>query len=154
MCDTQQLLLVDIGAGANDLRVVPPEQAHVTLSRIPMQESTVPGDRVYRTRQPPADLTPAFGRGKRFRLSNEKNKDGSDSQIVVETVGPKEKMYPLPQSDQNTWRLARPDDIANGIPPDQPEINEQIGPHQLEDGRLWFGKTFYNGEGLSGVSFR
>ena len=151
MCDTQQLLLIDIGAGANDLRVVPPEQAHVTLSRIPMQESTVPGDRVYRTPQPPADLTLAFGPGKRFRLSTEKNKYGFDSEIVVEKVGPKEKKHPLPQTDQNTWRLARPDDIANGIPPDQAEINEQIGPHQLEDGRLWFGKTFYNGEGLSGV---
>src|SRR6185437_10296527 len=31
------------------------------------------------------------------------------------------------------------------------EMNEQIGPHQLEGDLLWFGKTFYNGEGLTGV---
>ena len=37
------------------------------------------------------------------------------------------------------------------IPPDQADINEEIGPHQLEGGRLWFGKTFYNGEGSTGV---
>ena len=95
MCDTQQLLLVDVEPGANNLRVVPHQQADITLSRIPMQESSVPGDRVYRTPQPPTDLAPAFGPGKRFRLANENNKDGSDSQIVVEKVGPKEKSIPI-----------------------------------------------------------
>jgi hypothetical protein len=34
---------------------------------------------------------------------------------------------------------------------DPAEMNEQVGPHQVEGGRLWFGKTFYNGEGLTGV---
>ena len=28
---------------------------------------------------------------------------------------------------------------------------EQIGPHQIEGGLLWFGKTFYNGEGMTGT---
>lgn len=151
MCDTQQLLLVDIEPGANVLRVVPHKQARTKLSRIPMQESTA-GDRVYRTPQPQADLTPAFGPGKRFRLSNQKNKDGSDSKIVVEKMGPKEKIHQLPQSDLNTWRLARRDEVdLRSIPPSQTDLNEEIGPHQLEEGRLWFGKTFYNGEGLTGI---
>ena len=30
-------------------------------------------------------------------------------------------------------------------------MNEEIGPHQLEGSRLWFGKTFYDSEGSSGV---
>jgi len=151
MSDTQQLLLVDVGGDAHTLRVVSPKQVRITLSRIPMQESTIQGDRVYYTPQLPGERPPAFGPGKRFRLSNEKNKHGSDSLIVVEKVSPKEKIYPLPQSDHNIWRLARPDDIANRTPSDYADINEQIGPHQLENGRLWFGKTFYNGEGSSGV---
>jgi len=116
-----------------------------------MEESSVPGGRVYRTPVPPANVTPAFGPRKRFRLATEKNPDGHESPIVVEKVGPKEKMYRLPQSELKTWQLARQDDIANGIPADQPLISEEIGPHQLEGDRLWFGKTFYNGEGRTGV---
>ena len=38
-------------------------------------------------------------------LSPERNKDGFDSPIVVEKVGTKEKMYPLPQSDQAPGEL-------------------------------------------------
>lgn len=59
--------------------------------------------------------------------------------------------YPLPQSDRKTWQAARPDDAKAFIRLNAPEMNEQIGPHQLEGDRLWFGKTFYNGEGLTGV---
>ena len=70
---------------------------------------------------------------------------------MVQKVGPKEKQYRLPQSELKTWQQARKDDIANGIPADQPLISEDIGPHQLEGDRLWFGKTFYNGEGRTGV---
>ena len=150
MTDSQQLLLVESGAEDQSLRVVPKEQARPTLSRIRMEESSV-GSRVYRTPVPPADVTPAFGPRKRFRLATEKNGDGWDSPLVVEKVGTKEKMYRLPQSELKTWQLARQDDIANGIPADQPLISEEIGPHQLEGNLLWFGKTFYNGEGRTGV---
>jgi hypothetical protein len=151
MSDTQQLLLVETGADNQGLRVVPKERARLTLSRIPLEESSVPGDRVYRTPVPPRDAPPAFGLRKQFRLTTEKNSDGWDSPLVAEKVGPKEKMYRLPQSDLETWQLARQDDIARGIPANQPHISEDIGPHQLEGHRLWFGKTFYNGEGLTGV---
>jgi len=150
MTDTQQLLLVERRDDDQQLRVVPKEQARSTLSRVRMEESSV-GGRVYRTPVPPADVTPAFGPRKRFRLATEKNGDGWDSPLVVEKVGTKEKMYRLPQSDLKTWQLARKDEIANGIPADQPLISEEIGPHQLEGNRLWFGKTFYNGEGRTGV---
>ena len=151
MADTRQLLLVETGADNQSLRVVPKEQAHLTLSRIPMEQSSVPGDRVYSTPVPPADIVPVFGPRKRFRLGTEKNPDGLESSLVVERVGAKAKKYRLPQSDLKAWQLARKDDIANGIPADQPHISEEIGPHQLESDRLWFGKTFYNGEGWTGV---
>ena len=150
MCNTQQLLLVDIEKGTNRLRVVPDKQARPTLSRIPVEQSTE-GDRVLRTPVPRPDRTPPFGPRKTFRLSKQKNRSGGDSRVVVEQAGNEEKIYQLPQSDRITWRLARPDDIERGIPPDQAEINEEIGPHQLYDDRLWFGRTFYNGEGGTGV---
>jgi hypothetical protein len=151
MADTQQLLLVETGADNQGLRVVPKEQACLTLSRIPLEESSIPGDRVYRTPVPTTAVVPVFGPREQFRLTTEKNSDGWDSPLVAEKVGPKEKMYRLPQSDLRTWQLARQDDIARGIPANQPHISEDIGPHQLEGHRLWFGKTFYNGEGLTGV---
>jgi len=151
MADTQQLLLVETGADNQGLRVVPKEEARLRLSRIPMEESSVPGDRVYRTPVPPTGVVPVFGPRKRFRLATEKNTDGLESPFVMETVGPKKKEYRLPRSELKTWQQARKDDIANGIPADQPLISEEIGPHQLEGNRLWFGKTFYNGEGWTGV---
>jgi hypothetical protein len=91
MADTQQLLLVESGAENQGLRVVPKEQARPTLSRIRMEESSAPGGRVYRTPVPPAAVTPPFGPRKQFRLATEKNRDGGDSLLVVEKVGPKKK---------------------------------------------------------------
>jgi len=150
MADTQQLLLVEIGADDQGLRVVPKEQARPMLSRIRMEEYSV-GGRAYRTPVALATVIPAFGPRKQFRLSAEKNNDGWECPMVVEKVGPREKVFRLPQSELKIWQLARQDDIANGIPADQPHISEEIGSHQVEGDRLWFGKTFYNGEGVTGV---
>lgn len=71
----------------------------------------------------------AFGR---FRLSKEKNRYGSE--------------YPVIVGDGTAYRLAQSESQ-----PDPAEMNEQIGPHQMDGGLFWFGKTFYNGEGASGV---
>ena len=152
MSDTQELLLVETNAGNPYLRVVPKEQARLTLSRIPMEKFFADwANRIYRTPVlPPPDL-PVFGPRKRFTLVKDQNKEGPESTIVVEKTGSRENKYRLPQSELETWQRARKDDIANGIPADQPHISEEIGPHQLEGARLWFGKTFYNGEGLTGV---
>jgi hypothetical protein len=60
-------------------------------------------------------------------------------------------LYPLPQTTLETWRKARPDEARNYSKIDLAEILEEIGPHQAEDGRIWFGKTFYNSEGATGV---
>jgi len=65
---------------------------------------------------------------------------------------PLDKKYPpLPQSDFETWRKARPDAYASGARLNPAEKNEEVGPHQLAGGRLWFGKTFYDSEGETGV---
>jgi hypothetical protein len=103
--------------------------------------------------EPPTAPDPviAFGPEKRFRLSQEKNKYGSDFPVIVEQRGQQKKSYLLLQSDLDTWREARPDDVKSGLAPDAAEMNEAIGPHQLEGDRLWFGKSFYNSEGLTGV---
>jgi hypothetical protein len=84
-------------------------------------------------------------------LSKQKNRYGSEYTVIVETSGPNQKSYSLAQSDLSTWQQARPDDARSFARPDPAEMNEEIGPHQLEGSRLWFGKTFYNSEGSTGV---
>lgn len=97
------------------------------------------------------DSVVSFGSGLGFRLAREKNKYGSEYTLIVEGTGTNQKPYPLPQTDLRTWQQARPDDAQNFALPDQAEMNEEIGPHQVEGDRLWFGKTFYNSEGSTGV---
>jgi hypothetical protein len=150
MANNQQLLLVDVDQETGGLHVAPAGEAGRVLPQIPMEESKV-GDRTFHTPVPPPDSAAGFGPGQRFRLSKEKNKYGSEFTVIVEGPGPNQKSYPLAQSDLRTWQQARPDDVKSFARPDQAEMNEEIGPHQLEGGRLWFGKTFYNSEGFVGV---
>jgi hypothetical protein len=126
MNNGQRSLLVDVGPEGDWLVTAGPENA------------------------PPAQAA-AFGPGGRFRLSKEKNQFGSEFPVIVEGPAGSERRYPLPQSDKRTWREARPDDAANPAQLNPAEENEQIGPVQPEGGRLWFGKTFYNSEGATGV---
>jgi hypothetical protein len=41
--------------------------------------------------------------------------------------------------------------VKDGYVREQTNIEEQIGPWNLEEDNLWFGKTFYDGEGTNGV---
>jgi hypothetical protein len=149
MANNQQLLLVDVDRETGALRVAPAAEAGRVLSQIPMEESRM-GERTFHTPVAPPDSVAGFGPGQRFRLSKEKNRYGSEYTVIVER-GPNQKSYPLAQSDLRTWQQARPDDAKSFSRPDVAEMNEEIGPHQLEGGRLWFGKTFYNSEGSTGV---
>jgi hypothetical protein len=99
---------------------------------------------------PPAQAA-AFGPGGRFRLSKEKNQFGEEFPVIVEGSDGARRRYPLPQSGERAWREARPDDVASRAQLNPAEENEQIGPLQPEGDRLWFGKTFYNSEGSTGV---
>jgi hypothetical protein len=92
-----------------------------------------------------------FGPGGRFRIAKEKNQFGDEFPVIVEGPAGSARRYPLPQSDESTWREARPDDVASRAQLNPAEENEQIGPRQAECDRLWLGKTFYNSEGSTGV---
>jgi hypothetical protein len=150
MADNQRLLLVDIDAATGEPRVVPEAEARPVLAQIPMMENSFGDPRepqVLHVPAPEPEPDAGFGPGGRFQLAKVKNKYGSEYPVVREG----QKVYALPQTDLETWRRARPDDAKTPLQLDPAEMNEQIGPHQLEDGRLWFGKTFYNSEGLTGV---
>jgi hypothetical protein len=133
MSDKQRDLLVEVDSSTGAPRIVPDSEAHGV--------------------SPASAPDPAFdfGPGKRFRLVWATNKDGFKAPTVMERSGSQQQPYPLPQSDLNAWREARPDDAKTFLRTDAAEITEDIGPYQLEGDRLWFGKTFYNSEGSTGV---
>jgi hypothetical protein len=61
------------------------------------------------------------------------------------------KKYPLPQSTYDDFAKARPERVKDGYVREGTTIEETLGPVQPEGDKLWFGKTFYDGEGNSGV---
>jgi len=60
------------------------------------------------------------------------------------------KDYPMPPSTYGEFARARPGRVEDGYGPDS-EIGELPGPLLIDGSRIWIGKTFYDGEGISGV---
>lgn len=98
------------------------------------------------------DQSANLGRG--FSLERSKDEFGVRSHGIVEGTGSSWKIYPLPQSDVDTWKRLRREDEENfGVPPTAATYQRQevIGPYQVEGGRVWFGNEYYDGEGDTGV---
>jgi hypothetical protein len=57
----------------------------------------------------------------------------------------------LPRTTYDQFAAARPRRVKDGYGRAGTEIKDSIGPWQQEDGRIWFAKTFYDGEGSTGV---
>jgi hypothetical protein len=94
-----------------------------------------------------------FGPGGRFQLERSKDDFGMRSHGIIETLGPnRTKFYPLPQSIAGKYIQLRPEDLRiNPFSADHYERQEVIGPYQIEEGRIWFGNSYYDGEGMKGV---
>src|SRR5665213_992223 len=67
---------------------------------------------------------------------------------IVDSHG---KEYNLPQSTYDDFASARARRVRDNYVRENTTIAESIGPAQSEGDKLWFGKTFYDGEGNSGV---
>lgn len=89
-----------------------------------------------------------FGPGNRFTLIEE-NK--TKRPVLVDHIGNATKRYPLPQSSYDEFAQARPARVRDGYRRQDTIIDETIGPWQIVNGTLWFAKTFYDGEGHTGV---
>ena len=61
------------------------------------------------------------------------------------------KEYNLPQSTYDNFAKARSRRVANNYLRENTIIDEKIGPVESDGDKLWFGKTFYDGERNSGV---
>src|SRR5579884_579976 len=94
-----------------------------------------------------------FGPGGHFRLEQSQDDFGMRSHGIVEQLdASRTRLYPLPQSTAGEYIRLRPADLRiNPFAPESYQRQEVIGPYQAEDGRIWFGKQFYDSEGMRGV---
>ncbi len=93
-----------------------------------------------------------FGTQSRLRIAERlryPNLSGERIQEVEEVRSDGLKRYPLPQSTTDELRAARPGLFEDGF--QDYGIDERIGAWDVENGRLWIGKSFYDGEGGTGV---
>jgi hypothetical protein len=129
-------------------RLLPEDEARPVLKRV-----SVEGFNGIRIPVLPSKHRITFGPGMTFVLDlhNERPRVSDDHPVISERVGKAWKQFPLPQSDRRTWKARRPDDAKNIMPVSAAKISEQIGPYQGDGDRLWFGKTFYDGESVTGV---
>ena len=71
---------------------------------------------------------------------------------VAERFGDKYKLHKLPKSTYGEFARARPGRVRDGYRADVTSFEDElIAPYQIAEDRFWFGKTFYDGEGSSGV---
>lgn len=95
--------------------------------------------------------SPPFGPLQTFRLipvAPPRDELGPEM-VVQERIG-RGRLYPLPRSTYAEFANARPGRVQDGYGPET-RLNDRIGPWEVDDTRLWFGKTFYDGEGYSGI---
>jgi hypothetical protein len=69
----------------------------------------------------------------------------SDNALPTALIG-----HPMPTSTYSDFASARPERVKDGYDSTS-GIGETIGPLQVDSSRIWFGKSFYDGEGESGV---
>jgi hypothetical protein len=58
---------------------------------------------------------------------------------------------PLRQTTYDEFAAARPERVKNGYVRAGTEVHDGIGPWKKDGERIWFGKSFYDGEGSTGV---
>ncbi len=61
------------------------------------------------------------------------------------------QFHALPQPDYDTFHRNRPVRTTHGYTRENTTIEEGIGPFQLVGDKVWFGMSFYDGEGMSGM---
>jgi hypothetical protein len=98
----------------------------------------------------------SFGPDGKFHVQHSQDSFGMRSHGVIEMLaGNHSKFYPLPQSTVGEFLRLRSNNSfvkqSTPVSPANYQREEVIGPSQLEGGKLWFGKSFYDGEGCRGV---
>lgn len=70
---------------------------------------------------------------------------------IYEIMGKERRLYPLSQATEASFLKHRPGWVRKQRGQVPHQYDQNVGPFQLVGGLLWFGITFYDGEGLSGI---
>jgi hypothetical protein len=109
-----------------------------------------PSVRLHRSPMSPVADEARFGARGSFRVMPAPSPGSSMESRILEGDGGAVRSHELPATTYRTFAAARPRRVKDGYD-SQSFVREYIGPWQLEGDRLWFGKTFYDGEGMTGV---
>ena len=71
--------------------------------------------------------------------------------ISIDRRQPVPPDIPLPPSTYDQFAAARPGRVKNGYERASAQIYDSIGPWKRENNLIWFGKSFYDGEGETGI---
>ncbi len=124
--------------GSPEFRIPDAAAAAQWLGRVKTAQESIGRNQIlYVAPEDPAPIR--FGASGAFTLA-----DGS----IADSNG---NAYELRQSTYDEFARARAGRVKDGYVRDGTVIEEKIGPAQPEGGKLWFGKTFYDGEGNTGV---
>lgn len=146
--DRQQLLAVDYTPGREpEFRVLGAAESAKWFRKVQVSEGTEGIDRKRVLFIQPETFQPLrIGLSGPFRLIDR------DGVLAIEEQSGKNVLaYPLPRSSCDVLAAARPREFRNGFSCQGTEFAERIGPWLLEGNQLWFGKTFYDSEGQTGV---
>jgi hypothetical protein len=139
--DRVRLVAVEFRPGESpEFRILAKREAAPWLARVRTSQGTEGMEQRQVLYLVPEDPTPIrFGEANEFIFAGE---------FIVDSHG---KKYPLPQSTYDELAKARPEFLKAVYVSGGPRIEETIGPVQPEGDKLWFGKTFYDSEGNTGV---
>jgi hypothetical protein len=148
--DSQRLIAIAFQPGSpQPFRVLGEVEARPWLARLRTSEGTVGSERKRVLYIEPEEFKPVhFGA---FALDREEGVLHDPRLVITEGRGARTLRYELPQSTYDAFAAARPARVKDNYVRANAEIEERIGPYQVDEGKLWFGKTFYDGEGKTGV---
>lgn len=144
--DSQRVIAISYQPGSGQpFRVLNEAEARPWVARLRTSEGTVGEERKRILYVEPEEFHPVhFGA---FKLDQENGNSFGPRLAVMDH----QTRYELPQSSYDAFAAARPARVKNNYVRANTEFDERIGPYQVADAKLWFGKTFYDGEGTTGV---
>jgi hypothetical protein len=150
--DTSRLIAVDFQPGRDpEFRVLNDVEGQSWIRRVAAQEGTAGLDNRRFVYVQPEKFKPfQFGEAGAFKLIQEPGNSLGPQFVVMHTQGKRTVRHALPLSTYKEFAEARTGRVKNGYTPGV-EFDDRIGPRTLEQGKLWFGKTFYDGEGITGI---
>jgi hypothetical protein len=149
--DEARLVAVEFQPNAPELRILSGRDAAPWLARVRTSRGTEGMEQrqvLYLAPENPAPIR--FGGANAFTFTRG-YMDIHGKEYPSSIVDSHGRQYPLPQSTYDDFARARPERALNGYVREGTTIEETIGSAQPEGDKLWFGKTFYDGEGTSGV---